>query len=126
MKRTVESDRIPKGSDLYSPALVAGGFLFISGQGPEDPVTDKAIGTTVEEQTLAALDKMRNILEAAGASLDDVVKVNAYLSDVSYWAGYNSVYRRYFRDPKPCRTTIVANMPDIMIEVDCIAYIGDR
>jgi 2-iminobutanoate/2-iminopropanoate deaminase len=125
MKQLVISDKAPRGTGPYSPGLIAGDFVFVSGQGPLDPQTHAVVGTTIEEQTRVTLDNVRAILEAAGASLDAVVRVNVSLSDASLYDGYNKVYAEYFwNEPRPCRTTIVSGLFDVMLEVDCIAYLG--
>jgi 2-iminobutanoate/2-iminopropanoate deaminase len=108
----------------YSQGLRAGDFVFVSGQGPLDPRTGKVVGSTIEEQTTRVLENIKAILEAGGASLADVVKVAAHLSDLSLFERYNRVYAGYFPDPKPTRTTVGSQLPGILVEIDAIAYIG--
>jgi 2-iminobutanoate/2-iminopropanoate deaminase len=110
----------------YSQGLKAGDFIFVSGQGPLDPDTGKVVGETIEEQTTRTLENVKAILEAAGASMADVVKVSAHLSDLSLFDRYNKVYSTYFPDPKPTRTTVGSQLLGIMVEIDAIAYIGDK
>src|SRR5512134_1890641 len=88
----------------YSQGLRVGDFVFVSGQGPLDPSTGKIVGETIEEQTARVLENIRAILEAGGATMADVVKVSAHLSDLSLFDRYNKVYATYFPDPKPTRT----------------------
>jgi 2-iminobutanoate/2-iminopropanoate deaminase len=109
----------------YSQGLIAGDFVFVSGQGPLDPQTGKIVGETVEEQTARVLENIKVILEAAGASMGDVVKVAVHLSDLAYFQRVNQVYATYFPDPKPVRTTVGSQLPGIMVEIDAIAYLGD-
>lgn len=121
---TTRSGASPIGA--YSQGLRAGDFIFVSGQGPLDPVTGQIIGDTVEEQTARVLENIKAILEAGGATMADVVKVAAHLSDISLFERYNKVYATYFPDPKPTRTTVGSQLPGILVEIDAIAYIGDR
>jgi 2-iminobutanoate/2-iminopropanoate deaminase len=108
----------------YSQGLRAGDFVFVSGQGPLDPKTGKVVGATIEEQTARVLENIKAILEAGGASMADVVKVSAHLSDMSLFERYNRVYAGYFPDPKPARTTVGSELPGILVEIDAIAYVG--
>ncbi len=108
----------------YSQGLRAGDFVFVSGQGPLDPKTGKVVGNSIEEQTARVLENIRAILEAGNASMADVVKVSAHLSDMSLFDRYNRVYASYFPDPKPTRTTVGSQLPGILVEIDAIAYVG--
>ena len=108
----------------YSQGLRAGDFVFVSGQGPLDPKTGKVVGDTIEEQTARVLENIKAILEAGDASMADVVKVSAHLSDMSLFDRYNRVYASYFPDPKPTRTTVGSQLPGILVEIDAIAYVG--
>jgi len=109
----------------YSQGLRAGDFIFVSGQGPLDPATGQIVGDTVEEQTARVLENIKAILEAGGASLADVVKVSAHLSDLALFERYNKVYSTYFPDPKPARTTVGSQLLGILVEIDAIAYVGE-
>ncbi|MDQ3005627.1 MAG: Rid family detoxifying hydrolase [Chloroflexota bacterium] len=119
---TTNSGASPVGA--YSQGLRAGDFIFVSGQGPLDPATGKVAGETVEEQTARVLENIKAILEAGGATMADVVKVSAHLSDLSNFAACNKVYATYFPDPKPVRTTVGSTLPGILVEIDAIAYVG--
>jgi 2-iminobutanoate/2-iminopropanoate deaminase len=110
----------------YSQGLRVGEFIFVSGQGPLDPATGQIVGETVEEQTERVLENIQAILEAGGATMADVVKVTAHLSDLALFERYNQVYARYFPDPKPTRTTVGSQLLGIMVEIDAIAYVGDQ
>lgn len=121
---TTRSGASPVGA--YSQGLRAGDFIFVSGQGPLDPATGQIVGDTVEEQTARVLENIKAILEAGGASMADVVKVTAHLSDLSLFERYNKVYATYFPDPKPTRTTVGSQLLGILVEIDAIAYVGDR
>ena len=110
----------------YSPGLRAGDFIFVSGQVPRDPAPGQIVGETIEEQTTQVLENIKAILEAGGATLADVVKVSAHLSDLSLFDRYNKVYVTYFPDPKPTRTTVGSQLLGFLVEIDAIAYVGDR
>ena len=110
---------------MYSQGWRAGDFIFVPGTGPVDPATSKIVGDTIEQQTDKTIDNIAAIPEADGASLSDIVKVTAHLSDPSLFSRYNVVYGRRFSRPYPVRTTVGSNLgmsPGIMIEIDCIAY----
>jgi 2-iminobutanoate/2-iminopropanoate deaminase len=109
----------------YSQGLRVGDFVFVSGQGPSNPATGQIAGDSIEEQTAQCLENIKAILEAGGASMNDVVKVSAHLSDLSLFQRYNAVYKTYFPDPKPARTTVGSDLPGILVEIDAIAYTGD-
>jgi 2-iminobutanoate/2-iminopropanoate deaminase len=101
----------------YSPAIVQGGTVYVAGQGPTDPKAE------IREATRQTLEKIKAILEAAGSSFEKVSKVNVYLTDINNFAAMNEVYRTYFKEPYPARTTIqAAALPGgIPIEIDCVA-----
>jgi 2-iminobutanoate/2-iminopropanoate deaminase len=119
---TTASGASPMGA--YSQGLRAGDFIFVSGQGPIDPETGKIVGETIEEQTARTLENIKAILEAGGATMADVVKVTAHLTDLSNFAAYNKVYATYFPDPKPVRTTVGSQLLGMLVEIDAIAYVG--
>jgi len=121
---TTKSGASPVGA--YSQGLRAGDFIFVSGQGPLDPTTGKIVGATIEEQTARVLENIKAILAAGGATMADVVKVNAHLSDLGLFDRYNKVYATYFPDPKPTRTTVGSQLLGIMVEIDAIAYVGEK
>ena len=108
----------------YSPGLRVGEFVFVSGQVPRDPATGKIVGETIEEQTTQVLENIKAILAAGGATMADVVKVSAHLTDLSLFEGYNKVYVTYFPDPKPVRTTVGSQLLGFLVEIDAIAYVG--
>ena len=84
------------------------------------------MGTTVEEQTARVLENIKAILAAGGATMADVVKVSAHLSDLSLFERYNKVYATFFPDPKPTRTTVGSQLLGILVEIDAIAYVGEK
>ena len=112
----------PRGH--YTPGVRAGDFIYVSGQGPVDPVSDQLVITGVEEQTTITLGNIARILDAAGASLTDIVKVSVFLRDISDFAAMNRAYSAVFGDHKPARTTIESKFhkSEILVEIDCVAY----
>jgi 2-iminobutanoate/2-iminopropanoate deaminase len=113
----------PQGA--YSQGWRAGDFIFVTGTGPIDPRTGRLVGGEIEPQTEQTIDNIAAILEADGASLGNVVKVNVHLSDTSLFARYNAVYAKRFSRPYPVRTTVGSDLghtPGMLIEIDCIAY----
>jgi 2-iminobutanoate/2-iminopropanoate deaminase len=108
----------------YSQAIRAGDFLFIAGQVGRDPATGQLAGDTIEAQTRQTLENMKAILEAAGATFADVVKVSAHLTDLALFDRFNSVYVQYFPEPRPARTTVGSQLLGFIVEIDAIAYVG--
>jgi 2-iminobutanoate/2-iminopropanoate deaminase len=124
MKKAVFPENAPKPSGPYSPAIVAGEFVYVSGQGPTDPATGKYVNESVQAETRQVLTNIKNILEAAGASLEQVVKCNVYLADRKDFAAMNEAYREFFPSDPPARTTVEAHPPvEIRVEIDCVAYV---
>jgi 2-iminobutanoate/2-iminopropanoate deaminase len=115
---------LPSASQLpYSPAVRAGDYVFVSGQtGYKDWAGQEVTG--IEAQTKQCLENVKLVLQAAAATLDDVVKVTVFLSDAGYFTKMNEVYQSYFPKAPPARSTIQAGMviPNMVIEIDCIAY----
>jgi 2-iminobutanoate/2-iminopropanoate deaminase len=128
-KYQLQSKRAAPPLGAYSQGWRAGDFIFVTGTGPIDPVSGNLVGSTIEEQTDQTIDNVAAILEADSASLRDVVKVTVHLSDTSLFARYNAVYAQRFEKPYPVRTTVGSDLghaPGMLIEVDCIAYVGEE
>ncbi len=124
-KQQISSAKSAQPVGPYSQGLRAGDFIFVSGQGPLDPVTGKVVGETIEEQTSQVLENIKGILEAGGATMADVVKSTVHLSDLEHFRRFNSVYVEFFPDPKPTRTTVGSRLLGILVEIDVIAYVGE-
>ncbi len=121
----VQTDRAPLPAGHYSQAIVHGGMAFVSGQLPIDPATGASAGESIEEQMEQALGNVAAILDAAGSSLDRLLKVTVYLSDMSLWSRGNAVYERTLGEHRPARA-IVATLPlhyDYLVEIDAIAAV---
>ena len=120
MKQIVSAGGAPKPAGPYSHAVVADGLVFISGQGPLDPETG-TMPDSFTDQVRQTLRNVQIILEAAGSSLDNVVKVNAYVTDLTRFQEFNEVYREFFQHDPPARTTVGASLLGFLVEIDCIA-----
>jgi 2-iminobutanoate/2-iminopropanoate deaminase len=115
----VPATRLP-----FSPAIRAGGFVFVSGQASTDEKGNLVLDT-FENEMRRTMENLRRILAAAGLSFRDVVQIRGYVIDPQYWDEYNRLYREYFSEPFPARTTIVKCLGQVKVEIDCIAYAGD-
>ncbi|HLN01000.1 MAG TPA: RidA family protein [Bryobacteraceae bacterium] len=115
---------VPTPRGPYSPAVLAGGFIFVAGQGPIDVTTDKMSYGDIQHETRLVLTNIKRILEGCGASMADVVKCSVFLSDGKDFGAMNQVYAEFFGNAKPARTTVEAKFadPKMKVEIDCIAY----
>ncbi len=123
MKQIISTDRGPKAIGPYSQAVKVNGFLFVSGQIPLDPGSGQMIEGGVAQQTERVLENLKGIVEAAGSSLNRVVKTTVYLADINDFAAMNEVYARYFAKDPPARATIaVKDLPkNARVEIELIA-----
>lgn len=122
-KRVVAADSAPPAIGPYSQAIVHGDMVYCSGQIPLDPATGQLVPGGVAEQTARVLENLKAVLEAAGSSLDRVLKTTVYLQDMAEFPVMNEVYGRYFHVNPPARATVqAARLPrDARVEIDCIA-----
>jgi 2-iminobutanoate/2-iminopropanoate deaminase len=125
MKTIVTSERAAKPMGPYSQAVRAGSFVYVSGQGPVDPQGKVMDHLDIAEQTKMVLTNIRNILEAAGARMEDVVRCGVFLADIADFASMNAVYREFFPENRPARTTVSAVLPGGKVEIDAVAYLGN-
>ena len=114
---------LPKPVGAYSRAVRAGDFVFISGQVPVDPKTQKVVSEEFETQVRQTLSNVKAALGAAGATLDDVVSVIAYLTSMDDWGKFNDIYKETFPAPYPARTAVGAMLRGFKVEVSAVAYI---
>jgi 2-iminobutanoate/2-iminopropanoate deaminase len=123
VRKAIVTEQGPKPVGPYSQAIVEGDFIFVSGQGPINPATGRLELGDARSETKRVFENMRAILEAAGSSLDHVVKCNVYLREIKDFAAMNEVYQTYFTAPFPARTTIQAGaLPGgIAVEIECVA-----
>ena len=115
---------VPAPRGPYSPAVRAGDFIFVSGQVPVNPTTDKVELGDIQHETRLVLTNIGRILEGCGATMADVVKCSVFLADGNDFAAMNEVYAEFFGAHKPARTTVACQfaMPGLKVEIDCIAY----
>ena len=116
---------VPAPRGPYSPAVRAGGFIYVAGQVPVDPVTNQSVLGDIRQETRQVLSNVKRILEGCGATMADVVRTTVYLADVKDFAAMNEVYAEFFGEARPARTTIAVAalpLPNAKVEVDAIAY----
>ena len=124
-KRTVTSPEFPTPLGPYSHAVVAGGFVFVAGQGPINPKTQKMELGDIKSETRLELTNVSNILKTANSSMESVVKVSVFLADLNDFEAMNEVYRDFFKDNYPARTTVQAVLrTGRKIEIVCIARVN--
>ena len=125
LKEPIQTNKAPKAIGAYSQAIKSGEFLFISGQIPLNPKTMKIVDSSFEDSAQRVISNIENICKEAGASLDDIVKLNIYLIDLENFDTLNKIMEKRFSEPFPARATVeVARLPkDVMIEMDAIVSI---
>ncbi|MFE6719273.1 RidA family protein [Streptomyces albidoflavus] len=122
-KRAVRTARAPRPAGAYSQGVVAGGFLFTAGFGPQDPGTG-AVPDGVAAQTRQVLRNVGAVLAEHGLSLRDAVKVTAHLQHLKRdFAAYDAAYQEFFEEPCPVRTTVGSDLMDILVEIDVVALL---
>jgi 2-iminobutanoate/2-iminopropanoate deaminase len=123
VREVIQTQNAPDGIGPFSQAIRANGFLFIAGQVPVDPQTRAVVGSDLSAQTERVFRNLTAILEAAGGSLEKVVRVGVFLKDLKDFALFNELYARYFPSAPPARTTVeAARLPkDVLVEIDAIA-----
>ena len=119
----IHTDHAPAAIGPYSQAIVADGWVFCSGQIPLDPDTMELVGGTIDEQTDRALSNLSEVLQAAGSSLQHVVKTTVFLADMNNFAAMNKVYEQHFGEHRPARAAVqAAALPKFCnVEIECIA-----
>ena len=119
----IHTDHAPAAIGPYSQAIVVDGWVFCSGQIPLDPDTGELVGGTIDEQTDQALSNLSEVLQAAGSSLQDVVKTTVFLADMNDFAAMNKVYEQHFGEHRPARAAVqAAALPKFCnVEIECIA-----
>ena len=125
-KREVKTENAPAPVGPYSQAVIAGGFVFCSGQIALDPRTGTIVGNDIESETKQVMENLKAVLESAGSSFDRVVKTTIFLKNMDDFARVNEVYGRYFGEIPPARSTIeVVKLPKgASVEIDCLALLN--
>lgn len=124
-KAEIKTNRAPVPVGAYSQGIRFQNRIYVSGQGALDPKTGKTAETT-EGQTLQALTNVKTILEASGASIDNVVKVTVYLANLDDFPEYDKVYKGFFKAPYPVRTTVGSQLRGTKVEIDVIAELDEN
>ena len=123
-RQIIKTDRAPGAIGPYNQGVRAGGFLFTAGQIPLDPVTMQVVGATAPEQAKQALLNAQAIVEAAGLTMNDVVKATVFIRDMGQFAAINEVYATFFPGAPPARSVVeVSRLPkDVLVEIELVAY----
>lgn len=122
-KETVSTDNAPKAIGPYEQAIRVGEFVYVSGQIPLDPKTGNLVEGDIKIQTRRVMENLKGVVEAAGSSLDRVVKATVFLKHIDHFAAMNEIYGEYLGAAKPARSTVaVADLPrGALVEIDLIA-----
>lgn len=123
-KKTIVSGAgTPKSHLPFSPGVISGDYLFVSGQASVDD-TGAIVSDTFEGECRRSFENLKRIVDAAGATLDDAVQVRNYVGKQEYLAEFNAIYRDYFKEPFPARTTLIGCLGDLLkFEVDVVCYL---
>ena len=123
-KLIIKTEKSPAAIGPYNQGTVAGGFLFTSGQLPINPVTG-LVPSTIEEQTVQVMENLKAIIEAAGSSMEKVMKCTVYITNMDDFAVMNGIYATYFPANPPARATVEISKlaKNAMVEIDAIATV---
>ncbi len=128
MRRVISTENAPQAIGPYSQAIAAqGSFLFTAGQIAMDPKTGNVTGVEIREQTKRVLENLKAVVEAAGSSLEQVVKTTVFLQSMDDFAAMNEIYSEYFKENPPARSAVeIVRLPkNVLIEIECIAVIDE-
>lgn len=126
MRKVIRTPDAPKPRGVYSQAIVDGDFVFVAGQAAINPQTNELELGDIKSETRRTLQNIQAILQAAGCTLADVVRMGVFLANVGDFEAMNEVYRKFFPHDPPARTTVGVTLPKIKIEIDCIARVPKR
>ena len=121
MRKVIRTAEGPRPLGVYSQAIVCDGFVFVAGQGPINPATNEIELGDIRSETRRTLRNIDAILHASGSSLRDAVRMGVFLADLADFPAMNEVFREFFPENPPARTTIGCTLPRIKVEIDCIA-----
>jgi 2-iminobutanoate/2-iminopropanoate deaminase len=123
-KKLISTDKSPAAIGPYNQGIVANGFLFTSGQLPIHPITGE-VPSSIEEQTVQVLDNLKAIIEAAGTTMDNVVKCTVYIQNMSDFAVMNQIYSTYFPNNPPARACVEISKiaKEALVEIDAIVIV---
>jgi len=126
MRKVIRTTEAPRPQGVYSQGIVSGGFVFVAGQGPINPQNNQMELGDIKSETRRVLLNIRAILEAAGSSLKEIVRMGVFLADLNDFQAMNEIFREFFPDDPPARTTVGCALPRIKVEIDCIARVRER
>ncbi|HWK78992.1 Rid family detoxifying hydrolase [Microbacterium sp.] len=121
-KTAVHTTNAPQPAGPYSQGVLANGFFYTAGFGPQDPATG-AVADSVAEQTRQVLRNVSAVLAERGLTLDDCVKSTVHLADLADFAEFNEAYKEFFSEPYPVRTTVGSQLANIFVEIDVVAAV---
>lgn len=122
--KRIVTGAVPQSHLPFSPAIISGDYLFVSGQASVDE-KGQIVNDTFEGECRRSFDNLKRIVEAAGATLEDAVQVRNYVGRQQDLASFNAIYREYFSEPFPARTTLIGCLGDLLkFEVDAVIYLG--
>jgi reactive intermediate/imine deaminase len=119
-KSAIRTARAPQPAGPYSQGIIANGFLYTAGLGPQDPDTG-GVSDSVADQTRQALRNVSAVLAEQGLALDDCVKTTVHLADLADFIEFNGAYEEFFTEPYPVRTTVGSQLANILVEIDVVA-----
>ena len=127
-KQPIQTPKAPAAIGTYSQAVRAGTTVYLSGQIPLDPATMQLVGSDPRAQITQVLENLAGVAAAAGGSLDDIVKLNVYLTDLAHFPLVNEIMAKYFKEPYPARAAIgVAALPrNSQVEIDAVLVLGQK
>jgi len=121
-RKVILTEAAPQPRGPYSQAVVHKGMMYISAQGPIDPVTNKLINGTIEQETKRILENIKVLVAKGGGSLEKILKINCYLSDIGSYSEFNDAYKDYFIKEPPARTVTEAGLPlGMKVMMDAVA-----
>ncbi len=124
MRKVIKTSKGPKPSGVYSQGVVSGDFVFVAGQGSISPENNQLELGDTRSQTRRVLKNINAILQEAGSSLSNAVRMGVFLADMKDFDGMNEVFREFFPENPPARTTVGCSQPEIKVEIDCIARLN--
>ena len=122
MKKHLNPENVAPPAGPYSHVVEAGQYVFLSGQAPLDLETGELFHGTFEEEAILVFNNIKQALKSVNLDFSDVVKVQTHLGNLDHAIRYNEIYKEYFKEPFPARTTVGSLLGRIQIEIDCIAY----
>ncbi len=124
-KQEIRTSQAPAPGGSYSQGVQAGDFVYTAGMGPIDPATGKVVGDDVATQTRQVMTNLAAVLAARNLDFAHVVKATVHLQDLHRdFAGFDEIYREYFTEPYPVRTTVGSELNHILVEIDVVAHLG--